>query len=135
MKEFSRYTMASGLALILDMGLLYTLTEWVGIYYLLSATISFTAGAVLAYLLSIKWCFTHRCIDNQKLEFILFIGIGIASLGLNNLLIWSLTEIAGFYFMLSKIFTTGAVFLFNYFARRKILFTPKLSEDSASAYK
>lgn len=133
MKEFRRYTMASALALVIDMGLLYALTEWFDMYYLMSATIGFTAGAVVAYVLSITWCFSHRCIENQKLEFILFVGIGIASLGLNNLLIWSFTELLGLYYMMSKILTTGAVFLFNYFVRRKLLFTPKATSPQTSS--
>lgn len=131
MKEFSRYTIVSGLALIIDMGTLFVMTEWLGTHYLLSATIGFCFGATVAYLLSINWAFSHRSIEDKRSEFTIFVSIGIAGLGINNALMWSLTELIGFYYMQSKILSTGFVFLFNYTVRRKFLFTQRTPKENA----
>lgn len=129
MREFLRYTFASGIALIMDMGGLYLFTEWLEIYYLLSATLSFTIGASVAYFLSIKWAFSHRSIEKAHHEFIIFVVIGVLGLCINIVLMWLLTELSGLHYMYSKLSATLFVFLFNYVARRKLLFTPKLANE------
>lgn len=42
--QFVRYFFVGGFAFIVDFGLLYILTEYAGLHYLLSATLSFIAG-------------------------------------------------------------------------------------------
>lgn len=129
MQQFVRYSAASAIALVADMSILFGLTEWAGMYYLLSATIGFSVGAIIAYLFSITWCFTHRSCSNARLEFVIFVIIGVAGLVLNNVLMWSLTDLAGLFYMYSKILTSGAVFMFNFLMRKKLLFTPRLTQQ------
>lgn len=129
MKEFVRYAFASGLALVVDVSILYIFTEWLDIHYLISATAGFCLGAIVAYFLSIHWAFSHRSIEDQKSEFTIFVSIGMIGLIINNVLIWSLTDLLGFHYLQSKIFTTGVVFLFNYTMRQRLLFTPRTSNE------
>lgn len=133
MQEFIRYTLASAIALLVDLLTLYALTEWFGAHYLISASAGFVLGAVIAYILSIYWCFSHRSCNDTRVEFLLFVIIGLSGLLLNNMMMWALTDLVGIYYMYSKFFTTGAVFLFNYTMRRKLLFTPKMDAQSADS--
>jgi putative flippase GtrA len=123
--QLFRYTFVGGIAFGVDFSLLFLLTEFAGIHYLLSAAISFSVGLVTNYILSIIWVFKTRNISNRYLEFIIFGIIGIVGLGMNELIIWSFTEYLHFYYLVSKIVSTLVVYLWNFFARKYILYNNK----------
>ena len=120
--QLFRYTFVGGFAFIIDFSLLFVLTEYAGIHYLVSAAIALTAGLIINYFLSIIWVFDKRKLVNKSVEFTLFAAIGIVGLGLNELFIWVFTEFAGLYYLLSKIISTAIVYLWNFFARKFTLF-------------
>jgi putative flippase GtrA len=122
-RQFLRYAVVGGVAFAVDAGLLWALTALAGLYYLLSAAISFTAGLVVNYLLSRCWVFERRTLSSTTLEFTIFTLIGIVGLGLNQLLMWSFTEKLGLYFLLSKCFAAGCVLLWSFGARKWALFS------------
>ena len=120
--QLFRYTFVGGLAFIVDFGLLFFLKEIFGIHYILSATLSFIVGLCINYFISIYWVFTDSKNINRKLEFLYFGLIGLVGLGLNDILIWFLTDRISIYYLISKIITAILVYLWNFFARRYLLF-------------
>ena len=125
LRQFVLYGAISVAALALDYGLLIFLTEYVGIYYLISASIGFLAGMLLVYLTSISFIFDERRLTSTSLELTGFVAIGVAGLVLNGLLLWCITVGTPLSYQLAKLPTAGIVFLFNYFARRHLLFSAK----------
>jgi putative flippase GtrA len=124
-RQFVLYGAISVAALALDYGLLIFLTEYVGIYYLVSASISFLAGMVLVYVSSISFIFHERRFSSTSVEFTSFAAIGIAGLVLNALLLWCITTGTPLSYQVAKLPTAGIVFLFNYLARRHLVFTAR----------
>ena len=120
--QLFRYCFVGGFAFIVDAGGLFVLTEYAGIYYLLSATISFILGLVVNYLLSTAWIFKKSKLSNRWTEFLIYSVIGVVGLGLNTLFLWLFTDCLHIYYMLSKIITAALVMLWNFFARKIILF-------------
>jgi putative flippase GtrA len=121
--QLFRYTFVGGIAYCVDFGSLFFLTEFVKINYLISAAIAFLLGLITNYLLSTLWVFSKRTMANKKMEFLVFSIIGLVGLGLNEALIWFFTELAGFHYLISKMFSTVVVFIWNFFARKKMLFS------------
>jgi putative flippase GtrA len=64
-------------------------------------------------------------VENKYLEFLLFLVIGLIGLGLNELFLWMLTDLAHVYYLISKILTAVVVYLWNFFARKILLFNRK----------
>ncbi|MCL2144119.1 MAG: GtrA family protein [Endomicrobia bacterium] len=120
--QFVKYFFASAAALFIDFSLLYILTEFAGLFYIVSATLSFTAGLFVTYFVSKKFIFTKSSISNRKLEFIVFYIIGIIGLIINIVVLWLLTDKVGLFYMYSKIFTAFFTYLWNFFARKYIIF-------------
>ena len=108
--QLFRYLFAGGFAFIIDFCALFLLTEYLNLYYLLSAPLAFLLGLIINYLLSIKWVFDKRNINNKSVEFVIFALIGIVGLLLNQVFIWFFTEIIDLYYMLSEIISSGIVF-------------------------
>ncbi len=120
--ELWRYFLVSCLALGVDFALLIALTELLGLNYLISGAVSFLAGAVVAYLGSVLWVFSARRFSDRGQEVAVFILIGVGGLGLNELVLWSLTEYVALHYSVSKLGAAGAGFVFNFVARKVILF-------------
>ena len=123
--QLFRYLFVGGLAFVVDYGLLVFLTEVLGLHYLISATISFIAGLIVNYFLSTSWIFRKSKLENKWLEFLIFSIIGVIGLGLNNLLLYLLTDKVHIHYMISKLLTTVVVMLWNFISRRIILFNKK----------
>lgn len=121
-REFSRYFVAGGAGFALDYLLLFILSALLGVHYLAAASISFAAGAILVYFLSIRWVFLVRTLENRRSEFIIFFSVGIAGLLLNALIMWCFTEIAGMHHLFSKLFSAALIFGFNFILRKSLLF-------------
>jgi len=121
--QFLRYFIVGGVAFIVDFALLYLLTEFARLHYLFSASIAFMAGIAVNYTLSVTWVFNHRSIDNRMHEFAIFVVIGILGLAFNAALMWFFTELAGLYYLGSKLIASALIFLFNFGARKALIFS------------
>ena len=65
LKEFGKYLIAGGTAFVFDVGILYVLTEYFEVHYLVSAIFGFAVGSIVAYFLSVNWVFTNRVLKNK----------------------------------------------------------------------
>lgn len=120
--QLIRYTFVGGFAFVIDFTILFLLTEYMGINYLLSALFAFVIGLLTNYLLSRKWVFRDSSINNQYIEFSFFTLIGIFGLLLTEVLMWTFTDLMGLYYIVSKLLVTIIVYLWNFFARKFLIF-------------
>ncbi|MFC1898064.1 GtrA family protein [Candidatus Cloacimonadota bacterium] len=119
--QLIRYAFVGGLSFIADIGALYLLTEFAGLHYLLSAASGFIVGLIVNYSLSVKWVFNVDITERKLSQFLIFGIIGIVGLGLNELIIWFITEKLQVYYLYSKIISTVIVLFWNFLARRKLM--------------
>lgn len=131
--ELFRYGLVSAASFALDFGLLALLRYQFGVHYLMAATISFIAGGVLAYLLSIRFVFSHRRVESQAVEGPAFIALGLAGLGVNLLVIKLLVGQMGAPLMLAKLGAACCTFGVNYLLRKILLFSPARTPARANA--
>ena len=115
--EIARFVLVGGACFVLDYGLLYVLTEYVGLYYLLSAGISFSVSVFVNYWLCLACVFRGADAQTRRAK-MLFFGSSIAGLGLNQLLMWALVDIIGIYYMIAKLIAAGIVMVWNYILKR-----------------
>jgi len=124
--QMFRYLVSGGIAFIVDAGLLTVLSELAGEELLLLWTgIGFTAGLTITYLLSILWVFDKRSIQNRYAEISIFVIIGVIGLILTEAFMWIFAKHFGIHYLLSKIITTILVFIWNFIAKKTVLFRNK----------
>ncbi len=129
--QFFRYLVTGGLAFVVDFGLfalcLYVF-DW---HYLLANLVGLVAGLVLNYTMSIVWVFTacKRTLEKQKTaEFLLFALVGIAGVGINQLLMYLMVDGICLNEMVSKMLAAVLVLMWNFGARKLLLFKKKKEE-------
>lgn len=123
-KQMIRFGIVGVFSTGLDMGLLYLFTEFFHIHYFLSAALSFSVSVIFNYSCSMAFVFTRAEGTHQGKEFFVFIFLCICGLLINQLLMWLLVEKLHIYYMVSKIFATAVVMVWN-FVTRKIFIEKK----------
>jgi putative flippase GtrA len=121
-RELGRYTVAGGLASLVDVGLLWVLTQGMGVYYLHAAALAFGVGLLTSYLLSIGWVFHQRTWQNPWVELGLFTLIGGLGLLWCGVCLWVLTEYAHVHYLCSKMVSALVVVCWNFVAKKWVLF-------------
>ena len=131
--QFFRYLFVGGLAFVVDFALSYILFRfafneqkefgWV------TNSLSFVAGLAVNYLISTFWIFKNSKVKNKLVEFLSFAAIGVVGLlitiGITKLFeIW-LGDTTSLFQIIAKIVSTAVSFLWNFFARKILLYTKK----------
>lgn len=116
-----RYALIGGLCTILDLFILFILTHYGYLSYLVSGTISFISGSTLNYFLSAGIVFTDRPITNKKIEFSAYLLVSVIGLVVNLSILYLLTSYFGLFYMVAKIIATGFTFIWNFLARRQLI--------------
>ncbi len=80
------------------------------------------SGLIVGYVLSIRMVFNYRRLKDQRIEFLSFAAIGSVGLGINAAVIFAAVKYFGIYYLVAKCVAAGFTFLFNFFARRQMLF-------------
>ena len=118
--EILRFLLAGGSCLLLELGVLYALTEAAGLHYLYSAALAFTLSVIVNYLLCRYWVFQGARQQSAKAAAV-FIGSSLAGLGLNQLCMWLFVEMAGLWYMAAKLLAAVVVTAWNYVLKRYAL--------------
>ncbi|MGD0581181.1 MAG: GtrA family protein [Bryobacteraceae bacterium] len=102
--------------------MLYLLTEFARLYYLTSAAVAFILGLVTNYILSRVWVFNRLTMHSVTMEILVFTVIGVLGLGLNEVIIWFVSEKIHFHYMIAKAISAAIVLVWNFGARKCIPF-------------
>ena len=119
--QLFKFGIVGGIAFVIDYGLLYLLTEKIGIYYLVSSLISFSVSVIFNYIASVLWVFDVDKEKSKVRNFIYFIGLSIVGLGINELIMWGGVDKLHIYYMLVKLFATAVVMVFNFIKSKMFL--------------
>ncbi len=122
--QFLRYGVSSGIAFLIDFSLLALLTK-LGVNVFISNMISFLVGLGVVYYFSIIWVFTGTKRKSKYIEFLVFAAVGIAALGVNELVLFMFYKKVGLHHLIAKIIAAGVTVIFNYILRKTILYSKK----------
>ena len=120
-EQILKFGVVGFLAFLVDYSVLFILTEFVGVHYLVSGAISFSASVVFNYILSIIWVFEVKEDQNKIYQFIIFVILSVIGLLINQLIIWLLVEKLAIYYMIAKIVATAVVMVYNFVTRKLII--------------
>jgi len=119
--QFFRYLICGGIATLTDVSMLYSFTHFLHINYLIAAAGAFITGVIINYSLNIVLVFKSS--GEIRKEFPLFALIGIGGLIWTEIIMWLLVDRLKFYIMVSKLVAIILVLNWNFFMRKKFVFT------------
>lgn len=115
--QILKFGVVGVLAFLIDYGLLYFLTEYIHIYYLVSSIISFVVSLIFNYILSILWVFDVTKKQTYK-EVIIFVLLSVIGLGINQLIMYIGVDKLSIYYMIIKLLATAIVMIWNFITRK-----------------
>lgn len=114
--------MVGGLAAAIDIGLFALFAKYLGMPYLRVAAASFVIATLANYWLSIRFVFVSGQRFRRRWEVALVFAVSLAGLAFNTLILWICVETWHLDLLLAKVAATGAVFFWNFLARRILIF-------------
>jgi putative flippase GtrA len=69
----------------------------------------------------VRWVFDVGENHSKAVDFTAFMLLGVVGLGLNQLLMWLFVSEAGIHYMVSKLFVTAIVMVYNFITRKLVL--------------
>lgn len=113
--------MAVGLSsTVIDFGILFILTDFFYVHYLVSATIAFILAASYNYFLNRSW--TFRSNGKKRKQLPVFFIIATLGILLNNNVMYFSVEQLGLWYIYGKIIATGIVTFWNFFGNKYLTF-------------
>lgn len=124
-KQIFRFTFVGGTAFILDFGVLWVLTEGVGINYLISNVLSFTTSTIYNYILSVYWVFQTenktKNKTNHQTNLFVFAILSIIALAINQFILYTIVEALNTTPLFAKVIATLITMVFNFVTRKLFL--------------
>jgi putative flippase GtrA len=126
-QEAIRYGAVSISALAIDVIFLYVLVQYLSWWYVAAATTSFMVGLLVAYGLSVTRVFHYRRLKDPRIEFVSFAAIGAVGVTINAFIIFFIVKVLGVHYLIAKCCAASFTFVWNFFARRQLLFVQRRS--------
>lgn len=115
--QIFKFGIVGFLAFLIDYGLLYVLTDFCHIHYLISSIISFVVSLIFNYILSIKWVFDVTKKQTYK-EVVIFVVLSVIGLGINELIMYLGVDNLNIHYMIVKLAATFIVMVWNFVTRK-----------------
>ena len=121
--EIYKYITVGIINAILILTLTIIFTSVLGIFYVISAVVSYELSIIVSFFMHDKWTFVNvKKTSKMYLRFIKYNTFSLIGLGINALVLAILTEQVGLHYTISESFAILVAFLFNYAMNKKISF-------------
>jgi len=115
--RFLKYCLVGASGVLVNMGLLWLLTEVGGLFYLASAAISIETSIITNFTLNDRFTFPDRRARGLA-PFLRRLGkfnlVSLAGLAVNMAVLWTLTSMLGIHYLISNLVGIAAATMWNY---------------------
>ena len=127
MAQTIKYFLVGGIGVGVNLGLLYILTDFLGIWYILSQGIAIAVSITNNFFLHRYWTFKNEIVEPKTLErYIKFFIVSVVGMCIQLGLTFVLVENFGIYYLYAAVLSIIAASAFNYLLNRKWTFEIKL---------
>lgn len=123
-EQILKFGVVGIIATVIDFGVLYVLSQPLGVDPVISAGISFCVSLVFNYVASMRYVFTHREDMSRSREFVIFLVLSLIGLAINEAIMAAGVAVLGISalaVMGTKVLATTIVMVWNFVSRKKWL--------------
>lgn len=118
---FFKYAIVGGSGALINMGVLYLLTDTIGLYYLFSAIIAIELSIISNFYWNDTWTFSKRQKSKPlKTRIVAYHLISFWGAALNVMILFILTTVVGVNYLISNAVAIVGVFALNYFLNSRV---------------
>ena len=123
--KFIRFAISGGMATLIDIALLYCLTEFIGLWYLISSIFSFLIGSLAHFTISRRWVFKNFDKPYWRQYFPFFL-IHLGGLAINTAGLYVLVEFMGIYYIIAKLLVVILGVGWTFWGNKKFTFKDQI---------
>lgn len=116
--EFIKFGLVGVINTIIHLLVLYILTEYFNIYYVLSSFIGFVVAVTNSFLLNTAWTFKKEIKEKFHFRYAKFFTVSTIAAIINLSLLYLITEFIGLWYILSQIVATGFSLAINFIGNK-----------------
>ena len=126
-KHAFKYYLVGASGILVNLGILFVLTEFVGLWYLLSSTVAIYASITSNFLLNKAWTFRDTVIKQWSfLMYGKFIGVSLVGMGIQLGFNYMFVEKLSVYYLLAALMSIMIASSVNFVLNRRLTFGIKL---------
>jgi len=126
--QLTKYSIIGSLCAVADLAVLYLLVEYLHVWYLFSAAISFSVVSLFGYWGQKKFTFKDGSRNHAKQLPVFFLVAGTGLL-INSVCMFLFVSVLGVWYIFANVVTKFLVLVWNFFANRHITFKPAISNE------
>jgi len=127
-----RYLFSGGTGFVVNVGLLYLLTDIVGLWYGISGAISFIISITVSFFLHRTVTFDYDKHGSAHSQYAGFFGVSLFNLLVNEGILIFSVEVLGLWYVLGQTIGSIIVAILGYFIYRHVIFREKRTTDEES---
>jgi len=116
--QFFKFAFVGLIGTIVNVSIMYTLTEYLGVYYVISAFFAFCIAVTVNFIFNKVWTFREKIQDRIIKEYNIFFLVSLSALSVNLLFLYIFTEFLGIYYIISQIIAIGISLMINFIGNK-----------------
>lgn len=104
--------------MLINLGILYVLTDFAGFFYLISGFIAFLVSVFWNFSFNKVWTFKENYKHKTTSKFLKFFLVSGGGLVVNMFFLWFFTEVTEIYYMISQVLAIGIAFIVNFIGNK-----------------
>jgi len=117
-KQLFKFAFVGAIGTIVNLSILYILTEFFHVYYILSEMIAFSAASLNNYILDKIWTFKEEIREKIINKYFRFLIISLVALVVNISILFILVEFYEIWYIFAEIGAICCAFLVNFFGNK-----------------
>lgn len=122
-----KFLVSGGVATLVNLGVLYALTEFAGWHYLLSAVVAFAVAFCFSFSLQKFWTFRDRRVEVAHMQASLYLGVSLFGLVLNTGLLFAFVEWFHIWYIAAEVCAAVLVAAGTFFAYKHVIFVERIT--------
>ncbi len=118
---FAKYGLAGGTALATHLAVLWLLVSYVGVDDVVATAIGFACALPVNFAIQYTYVFRADCHPGRSA--MRYLGVSVATWGLNVVLFWIATDFGAIQYMLAQILVTGFIAVVNFVVNKFYTFS------------
>lgn len=116
--EFSKFAFVGLVGTLINISILYILTEYYDLYYLISAFFAFIIALTSNFILNKIWTFKEKIYYKIIRAYLSFFFVSFFALLINIFFLYVFTEFIGIYYIVSQIIAIGISLMINFIGNK-----------------
>lgn len=117
-----RFIVSGGVAAVIDLGVLYVLTAYVGFHYLTSVAVAFITAFIASFTLQKFWTFRDHSTENIHQQSIFYFVVSLANFFLNTYLVYVSVEKIHIHYLVAQLLVGGMIACLSFVLCKYVIF-------------